>query len=233
MKLILSTLTLVALISGCADLPARIPDSLQPGDGEHGYIIGSIGIKTAGHNQNKFELSQIHIRKKGETDGITIPFRQPGIIHTPDTDDKNHEVTKKFILKVKPGNYEIYNASFKYDGSLYKRFFYSRRKFSIPITVKKNKASYIGKFIAHAYKVKGRIKDNFPYFGYFMRSDQLSSDIKILLAKDKALSEENINKSVIRLDAAPLIFKSYYKKRPDLIEKAMIRQEKWISEKQW
>jgi len=105
-----------------------------------------------------------------------------------------------FVARLPPGNYEISNVRFFLNNGLSTVTFSSRKDFSVPFSVKRGMATYLGEFLT--YEVKGNAFGmSVPAGGYFVVSNKLERDLAILEKKGSAIPHDRIEESVLNPEA--------------------------------
>lgn len=186
---------LVAFVSGCATVASGdIPSSLADVPPEKtGIVFGSIGIgaKTLFTNQG------LRYRQLGASENALIQFRE-GIIDTATDFTEGSVKGNLFLLRLPPGEYELFNARFVSPGPLNSMTtFTAKSDFSVPFVVTQGKATYLGEFITYSLTGKNFLGVTVPAGGYFVVSNKLDRDLVLLGKKGGTLPREQVIETVL------------------------------------
>jgi hypothetical protein len=170
---VVSLLTLLFALSGCYSLPStHVDDELAPtADSGVAYLVGVVGIwpKAAYTAQEQMLM----IRPRGSDDFATARLHNQFYARTPrDVRETGHGIGSLFVMRLKPGRYEIYNLRF--DRGTQR--FWSREDFTIGMQLEAGKAYYIGDFRG------GCLSPTLGAGCVFLHSDHLERDAALVRA---------------------------------------------------
>lgn len=141
---------LAATLNGCIMQPASlVSEPLQPKPGEPvAYLVGAIGPLNAA--SATWQDQRLLLRKRGSEYGAAAVWHRQGSMLTPQ-DIKDSGSASVFVLALKPGDYELYDAPFStleyiYGVGTLARSQAPREKFNLPLRLEAGKAYYLGEF---------------------------------------------------------------------------------------
>lgn len=155
----------LAVLSGCAaQSPVFVSEPLQPAaGGPVAYLVGSIG--PLGRDA-AYTNQRILLRKRGVPDGAAAWWGHAAVAHTPqDIQDSRSPDDKAlpgeasvFVMPLKPGDYELYDFQFFWNGANSSfRSVQAREQFVIPLRLEPGKAYYLGEFRSRCIDVSACI----------------------------------------------------------------------------
>jgi hypothetical protein len=104
------------------------------------------------------------------------------------------------VVRLPPGDYDLFNFNLALVGSRGKRFG-AKRDFSVPFTVRAGAGTYIGEFVA----VGIRGPDGLPGGAFFVVSNMADRDIQIAKRKEPALAAVTSAVPDVRSLGTPLL----------------------------
>jgi hypothetical protein len=150
---------LAATLSGCITQPASVvSEPLQPKPGEPVvYLVGAIGPLNAA--SATWQDQQLLLRKRGSEYGAAAVWHRKLDRFTPQ-DVKDSGSASVFVLALKPGDYELYDARFSTLESVsgvgtLSRSQAPREKFNLPLRLAAGKAYYLGEFRSYCVASSG------------------------------------------------------------------------------
>ncbi len=192
----------VVILTGCSSLntaAVRVPDSAKPtSDMEAGFVFLSVGAARTAN----FTHQALVFEAKGQTE--TSWFRFAG--WSPDFEDQNARGAV-FFARLRPGDYELVDVNFYIYSQYITSTWTAKPKFSIPFTVRRGEAIYLGEFLAYSVFGRNMFGMQVPGGGYFVVSDRFERDSTLLKSKEEAPKDVSIVKAVVDPDSAriPLI----------------------------
>ncbi len=174
------------LLSGCATVD-RIPTDYAGADA--GKLILGMGAAT-GTSYSSYSLL---FRKRASSSngekaaGGRFTYYQTNIFYK-QADDYHSSSESGVVLvhSLPPGEYEIYNFDIFYNGGTVQKHFESRVDFSIPFSIRPERATYLGNYQAN--KLTGKNIFGLPLSAgaVFAVSDRLEAELPIAEAKVKS-----------------------------------------------
>jgi hypothetical protein len=150
---------LAATLNGCITQPASVvSEPLQPKPGEPvAYLVGAIGPLNAA--SATWQDQQVLLRKRGSEYGAAAVWHRQAYWYTP-RDIKDSGSASVFVLALKPGDYELYDARFSTlesvpGGGTLSRSQGPREKFNLPLRLEAGKAYYLGEFRSYCVASSG------------------------------------------------------------------------------
>jgi hypothetical protein len=176
---------LLSISTGWAnDNPAKAPPGSRVSDDEAGIMFGSIGATSPSFESSAFRYRQLGRRFSGAVSWEDKTwFRK---LAPADFTVGQYNIAL-FFARLPPGNYEIFQVSFReHSTGVAATSFSAKKEFSIPFTIEKGRATYLGQFIVHVQT--GPAPGPFaggPYGprtggGYFVVHDELQRDTEAL-----------------------------------------------------
>ncbi|MGY4495384.1 hypothetical protein [Pseudomonas sp. TE3610] len=146
---------LAATLTGCITQPAAdVSGPLQPHPGEPvAYLVGAIGPLNAA--SASWQDQRLLLRKRGSEYGAAAVWHHQPTIFTPQ-DVKDSGSASVFVMALKPGDYELYDAPFSTldyvpgVGTM-ARSQAPREKFNLPLRLEAGKAYYLGEFRSYCF----------------------------------------------------------------------------------
>lgn len=198
-------LGVVFLLWSCGSpQPASVFSSPSGYDGPTGQIVGTIGIVTAGENENPFYVSRLFFRS---LDGMTtgeIAFMQSGLVSQETHYSSTTEIGAVFSLDIPAGSYEFYDVKFnKVEGRI-RSSYWAREEFSAPFVVPAGRISYLGSFVSHGvWQSSGGYR--FPRGGYFVVADRFDRDQQLISTIHPDISADSIEMGLLKRSAPPFV----------------------------
>jgi len=199
-------LLLLLMLTGCA---ATLRTDIAADDA--GYVVYSTGAD----EYSPASYYTLHFRDAARRESVDRVFRPVGNPYEdPPLDfDTPSFQGAVFVLRMKPGEYEIYNYTVRKPHAIGgDTLFTAGREFRIPFAVEKGKITYLGQYRAQVLKGRDdRDKEVDAYF-YYIIEDQADRDLAIARARKSIPASAALQREVVV--APPL-------RHP------LIRNEKW------
>jgi len=199
----------ILFLNACAGVSGHhIPDEYIALPEEAAFLVGSIGVKTAGENESPNSFSRIDFRQRGDEKKATLVISQ-SLYFPSDMDYKeaDREGTV-FSLVLEPGEYEIVNVSFFYNNGYVEKSYSAKEDFSVPFSIEAGRVYYMGEFLAFGKYGKNIFGITIAAGGYFVHYTNYERDLPLLLTKYPELQDREIVQLDLEVNVPPLIYSS-------------------------
>lgn len=175
--------TTLLFLAGCATPYTALMDY-------KGADAGTV-VVGAGISQNAgFSQVGVTVRRRGTPNVASVDYSGGGSFLSAPRDFENQQEHGTItLLKLPPGEYELFRYGGNYRYGRYIYYFSPRKEFSIPFTVKTNEITYLGRYIVHGIPA---IANELPYAARLMVDDKRDADITVAKKKRPALENASV-----------------------------------------
>jgi hypothetical protein len=182
-------------VSGCAYTNTRDPlyrSYVTEIPEKHGFVFGSLG------HLGRSPYASIGFPYRAKGFQISRAFLYlPGSLPQFDFAEGNSRGSV-FFAQLAPAEYEIFNFHLVHDmGPLGRTIFRSRAEFSVPFSITEGRATYLGQILTVVERGKNIFGMTMPAGGYFVVSDQMERDLRLLQSQFKDLDISKIDRALI------------------------------------
>ncbi len=164
--------TIIITICSCATVN-YIPKNYSGVDA--GYAIVSIGHT----KKTKYCSYKLLIRTKDKTAQNAVHYMPRNYTMDNGVNFENNKIIGSVeLLKLPPGDYEIYNVDVFENLGLFQTNYRAEKEFSIPFTIKPNETIYLGEYIA--VNIGGNFLGASIGGAYFIVKDKTKRDIEYI-----------------------------------------------------